>query len=353
MRRLSPALLTIVMLGIVGMLVVLYVGKKMFATTEQPPADPLVEIPMALSDLKVGTVITEGHLATGRSRTSNMTREVVRSSRVLVGRVVKNPITAAQPIKTTDLFPPGEKPKPVVAPGKNLVTISLNNSTAVAESVIRPGDHVDVKFLPANFPNREDVGGLIITLCQGVRVVEMNGNSTGATTSSRSRAGVAGTTSLTLELTPAQSNVLLLAQNNGTLQFTYNPSGEGTGGVGITDEDRVTLYQILGIEPAPAEDPVTPAFVTEIFNGGGRQIHEFRGSVRADQYAVETNDSSQQRNNSPRYQFRGQYNTPGSRDSGNGPNETSRPNGGGAPGRFSQPAGNNSEAARSDERLSS
>lgn len=349
MRRLSPALLTMVMLGIVGMLVVLYVGKKMFATTERPPADPLVEVPMALSDLKEGTVITEAHLAMGRSRTSNLTREVVRSSRVLIGRVVRNPITAAQPIKTTDLFPPGEKPKPVVAAGKSLVTIPLNNTSSIADSVIRPGDHVDVKFLPTSIPNSENIGGLIMTLFQGVKVVEMNGNATGASTRS-SRTGSNGASSLTLELTPAQSNVLLLAQSNGTLQFVYNPSGEGSGGVGITDEERVTLYQILGIEKAPAEEPEAPTFVTEIYGGPERRIHQFRGNVRSDQYAVERMDYDQQRNNTPQYRFRDDNGASGSQNPGNG---SSQPNGQRFPGGFNRSGNLNSEAAHDSERHSS
>ncbi|MCA8997133.1 MAG: Flp pilus assembly protein CpaB, partial [Planctomycetaceae bacterium] len=274
MRRLSPAFLTVMMLGIIGLLVVLYVGKKMFATAEAPPGDPLMEVPMALTDLPPGTVITEAHLAQGRSRISKITRDVVRSQRVIIGRVVKNPITAAEPIKSTDLYPPGEKPKPEVAPGMKLVTISTGDRAVLNDSVIRPGDFVDVKFLPGSFPNQEEVGSMILTLVEGVRVVEMNGSSTGSSGSSRRG------TSLTLELTPEQANILLLAESNGELQFAYNPTGQGTGGISVDGAERVTLHQILGIEQVPEEEPEDDTFVTEHYSGTGRSEHEFRNGRR-------------------------------------------------------------------------
>src|SRR5262245_23892182 len=111
------------MLGVVGLLVVLYVGKKLLAQNDAPPEDPLVNIPMALTDLKPGIRVTEAHLGTGKARQSNLTRDTVQASRVLVGRVVRNPIRAAQPISTNDLYPPGENAPLELARGMRAVSV--------------------------------------------------------------------------------------------------------------------------------------------------------------------------------------------------------------------------------------
>lgn len=265
MRRLSPALLTMIMLGVVGLLVTLYFGKRLLATQEAPPPDPMINIPMALTDLNPGTRITAAHIGMGRAREAGLARETVRSNRVLIGRVVKNPITAAQPISTTDLFPPGEYPPPDISPGMRAVAIPVGDATALGEGMIQRGSYVDVHFTPANVPNADETGGMILLLFKGVKVMAVNNG--GA-------AGRGGNT-VTLELTPQQANIALLAKDRGDLNLTYTPDGKGTGVVAVEDEHRATLYEILGLESVPDEGPVPP-HVTEIFSGTGRSVHQFR-----------------------------------------------------------------------------
>src|SRR5262245_10945927 len=117
MRRLTPASLTLLMLGVVGLLVAGYIAKNLLAREVAAPEDPILSIPMALSDMEPGTVITEGHLGLGRARESTMTPETIRTNRVLLGRTVKEKIVAARPILTTQLYPPGEYPPLQLEPG--------------------------------------------------------------------------------------------------------------------------------------------------------------------------------------------------------------------------------------------
>ena len=102
MRRITPALLTVVMLGVVGLLVVAYIGKKLLAREAPAPVDTRMSVPMALTELEPGTRITEAHLAMGPVDRTKVTRDTVLTSRVLLGRVVKNKIEAAQPLSTLD-----------------------------------------------------------------------------------------------------------------------------------------------------------------------------------------------------------------------------------------------------------
>lgn len=260
MKRLSPALLTVGMLGVVGLLVSGYFVKKMFAV-EAPPGDPVVNVPMALQNLAPGTRITEAHLANGPTRESRLTKEIVRTSRILLGRVVKNPIKAAEAISTLDLYGPNEGPLPDIEPGMRAVTVPM-----AANTVATAGQYVDVHFTPSNDPEAADNGGRILTLFKGIKLLNLEND-----TSSTYR----NAASVTLELSPEQANIILLAKDRGDLNLVYTPEGKGHGGVAVSGQDRATLYEILGYVAKPAEEPVKP-FETDIWRGGGHQVHTFR-----------------------------------------------------------------------------
>jgi len=258
-RRLSPAFLTVAMLGVVGLLVVMYIGKKLLAREAPAPVDNRISVPMALADLEPGTRVTEAHLATGPADRSKIGRDVVLTSRVLVGRVVKNKITAAQPISSQDLYPPGESAPLQIDPG--MVAVSVD---APGPFVARTHQYVNVHFTPAADPDSDRTGGSIMTLFDGVKVLAISGAGGG-------RMG----TSVTLELTKEQANILLLARDKGTLNFTFAPSGKGTGVVGVSDEDRATLYEILGYSPEPPASR-NPPVTTDVFIGKARSVNLFR-----------------------------------------------------------------------------
>ena len=270
------------MLGVVGLLVAMYVGKKLLASAEPEPVNNIRVVPMALSDLKPGTLISDAHVADGKALTSKLTRDIVLTDRVLIGRVVKNQITAAQPISTFDLYPPGETPEPTVAPGMRLVTVPMGDSASL--SMIRPGNYVDVHFTPANVEGLGRTGGgMTMTMFKGVRVQAINGNSVAAPAGR-------GAGNVTLELTKEQANIILLAKERGDLSLVYNPDGKDHGVVTLEDEGRATLYEILGITEETPPEQADPPHVTEIYSGAGRRLQEFREERRADLYAIENYD---------------------------------------------------------------
>ncbi len=289
MRRLSPALLTMLMLGVIGLLVALYFGKKLFAKAEAPPTDELINIPMALTDLEPGTKITEAHVGLGKAYASNISRDVVRTNRVLVGRVVKTAITAAQPISTFDLYPVGQTPAPKIAPGLRAVTISMDDSNVI-NGVIQPGQFVDVHFTPSVVPGGRNRGGMTMTLFKGVEVEAINGNSIATDAAGRA-------STVTMELTPEQANIILLAKDKGQLNLVYNPEGKGLGTIALDDADRATLDQILGLKEEEPEKEKDPAYVTETYSGAGRRLQQFRDGLRTDRYAIERLDYNNRNRN--------------------------------------------------------
>jgi len=286
-KRLSPALLTIIMLGVIGLLVTLYFGKKLLFANTAPAVEPRINIPMALTNLEPGTKITEMHIALGPAAPSKLSKDIVRTNRIVVGRVVKNRIEGSTPISTDDLYPSGEGPAPEIAVGMRAVTVPLAGLTG---NVIQPGHYVDVHFTPTRVPNANQTGGLTMTLFKGVKVQALNGNTVG--TDARGR-----TNDVTLELTPEQTNIILLAKDKGALNLVYTPEGKGFGNVALDNADRATLDQILGIAPPEEEEAKDPPYVTEVFSGAGRRMQSFRDGLRADRYAIERFDYNNRNNN--------------------------------------------------------
>lgn len=283
MKRFSPATLTLLMLLIIGGLVIAYVGKKMLAREDKPVVDPLIDVPMAIADLEPGTKITKGHIAMGRLLQSKLTRDLVKTDRILIDRVVKTKIKAAQPISTLDLYPPNQGPPLKVGAGMRAVTISLADGVAAVDGLVKADDYVDIQFVPAFYRDLARNGGMIMTLFKGIKVIAMNRTITGVADASR------GANTVTLEMTPDHANVLLLASRKGQLNLTYTPDGKAENQFVLREQDRAYLDEILGLKTPDApkvEEPKRPT-VTEIFAGKNRSLSLFKDGLRPDRWAIE------------------------------------------------------------------
>lgn len=251
MKLLTPAFVGLLVLLVAGLLVAGYVVKSLFASEEVVQEDPTSLVPMALAPMEAGTVITEAHIGRGPVRQSTMQdlpRTIARADRVLLGRIVKNRIDAATPIDTTDLYAPGERPPVNLTEGMRAVSITVNGGVQLLDRVIRDGDYVDVHFTPSVSDVRAR-GGFTMRLFEGVRLIQHQTARNGA--------------AVTLEVTPEQANILILARERGDLQLAYTQSGPGNGTVAVADEDRAYLEEILGLKPMEKSD----RFITEQIQG--------------------------------------------------------------------------------------
>ena len=261
------------MFGIVALLVVGYVAKTMLAGQEKPPAPPAMrDVPMAVTDVAAGTVITENHLGMGKYQRDKLTSDVLLANRVIIGRVTKGPLKAATPIKANQLYQPGELPPLEVADGMRAVSVLVGDGVAMVDGMIKPGQFVDILFTAsaggAGTIDSSFQGGLTMRLFEGVKILAINRNYT------QSRVD-RGANHVTLELTQAQTNIVVLAQDRGKLTLTYNPAeAPGDGGLALSNEERVTLFEILGLKK---QDPVNPKdpIQTEIYRGNQRITVQF------------------------------------------------------------------------------
>lgn len=270
-----------IMFGVVGLLIAVYVAKNLLATEIKapPPADDLM--PMAIADIPPGTLVTEAHLGRGPFPKSHLEPDMLRTNRVIAGRYAKVLIKSNRPIHANDLLPPNEFPSLKVAEGMRAVAVEVADSTAMVGGMIRPNDYVDILF---TYQGRNDdalQGGLTMRLFEGVRVLAVK--SGGANRGDRAGNHV------TLEVTEPQVNILTLARDRGTITLSYNPNGRGSGGLALSSTERVTLYDILGLKPA--EQP----FVTDVYRGSSRTTNRFNSDGRLlDSNAPNATDRPQQ-----------------------------------------------------------
>ncbi|HWH18635.1 MAG TPA: Flp pilus assembly protein CpaB [Allosphingosinicella sp.] len=138
----------------------------------------------------------------------------------LIGTVVRNEITAGQPITRGALIKPGERGflAAALGPGMRAVTVAVTNTSSVAGFVF-PGDRVDM-VLTQDVPG--DGGGLPLkvseTILRNVRVLATNQN-----THAKDADGkpiLTELTMVTVEVTPKIAEKITVAQTIGKLSLT-------------------------------------------------------------------------------------------------------------------------------------
>jgi pilus assembly protein CpaB len=269
-KRLTPAKVTMLMFIVIGGLIVAYIAKGLLATEAAPAQVATRNIPMALADIRPGTLLTEAHVGLGSISVADLKPAMLLDARGLVGRVVKEPISAANPILSSQLYLPGEWPPLEVGDNMRAVSVQMGEGTGIVNGLIKPNDFVDVHWTPSSNSDERFRGGLTMTLFRGVRILTVNQNFAAGSLDTYNN-------SVTLELSPEQANIMILAKGHGNINLTYNPQGRGKGVVELSNEDRATMEEILGLEPLPK---ATPPFVMETYRGPSRDVLQFRDGKR-------------------------------------------------------------------------
>ncbi len=138
----------------------------------------------------------------------------------LLGTVVKNPITAGQPVTTGSLVAPGDRGflAAALGPGMRAVTIPVNNRTGVAGFVF-PGDHVDL-LLTQTVRGEGESQPLRATetILKNLRVLATDQSTDQETVDGHTR--VKGFSLVTVEATPKIAEELAVAESIGTISLS-------------------------------------------------------------------------------------------------------------------------------------
>ncbi len=270
--KLTPWMLTVAAFMIVALLAVGFIFKKLTAREVVAEVKPEVRtLPMASSDIEPGTLITRAHLANAPWQDRDLEPDTFLNADAIVGRIAREKITRATPLRGSQFYGPGDRPDLEVGPGMRAITVNVGDDTAMVNGLIKPGQYVDVHMTVdqtnsgAQRNRRFGQDAMTLTLFEGVKVVALNRSYT--------QSSVDRGHNVTLELDKKQAQIMILASQKGDIALTFNPAGPGRGGVSVqSDEDRVTLQQLLGI---PDEQEKKRPFMTEHYRNGGRGAYFF------------------------------------------------------------------------------
>jgi Flp pilus assembly protein CpaB len=133
-------MLTVAAFGIIAVLAVGFLFKKLMATPVVEVKPPEAKIlPMAITEIESGTVITRAHVGNGRAELGvKLPEDTFLSLDGVIGRIAREKITAATPLQGSMFYAPGDFPDLKVSPGKQAVVVKVSQTTAVLSQKMKP-----------------------------------------------------------------------------------------------------------------------------------------------------------------------------------------------------------------------
>ena len=274
MKSLTPAKMVLFLFIAIALLIGGFVVKRLMAKEEPTTRARTQMVPLPTGDLAAGTVITDKHIGRGPWLVDELGGDTLLSASVILGRVVKNDINAAEPIHGRDLYAPGALPKLPLSDGTRGVTIQIKEPALLMEGWLKPGSHVDILFTLTEMledPRVRQLGGMSMTLFKGVRILAINRDIVQAPLEESMN-------SVTLEINEEDVNILRLATKKGEIALALTEESSGLATVSVANPDRATLEEILNLEPIPippTPPPVPQPFVSRIYRGSGQATMRF------------------------------------------------------------------------------
>jgi len=149
-------------------------------------------------------------------------------TKALLGTVVRNAITAGQPVTRGALIGPKDRGflAAALGPGMRAITVPVNASTGVAGFVF-PGDHVDL-VLTQQVEGGGDGPALKVseTIVRNVRVLATDQRVTQTDEDGKTQVRIA--TNVTLEATPRIAEKIAVSQSMGTLSLSLRSIADNT-----------------------------------------------------------------------------------------------------------------------------
>lgn len=191
-----------------------------------PPIEQGPKVLVAQRALAVGTIITQDSISF-----QAWPKEMVQDAYFLegsaditklLGTVVRNPITAGQPVTQGSLVAPGDRGflAAALGPGMRAVTITVSSKTGVA-GFIFPGDHVDLLLTQSvSSQGGGDSSALKTTetILRNLRILATDQATSTEIVDGKSVVKQSGT--VTLEVTPRIAEKIQVAETIGTLSLS-------------------------------------------------------------------------------------------------------------------------------------
>jgi len=199
---------------------------------EAAPARPLPRILVARRDLEAGETLGDWSIQwqpwPEEALGDKFIRENSPAAAHALGALLRTAAVSGQPIvqaQLSDRRDGGALPL-LLHPGMRAVTVPTDEATSSA-GLLQPGDHVDVILVTSLDPGLHGAAiGASETILENIRILAVDR----ALSKSPSRDAAAGSgqsRTVTLEVSPYQSNKLALAMQLGRINLTVRPVGSG------------------------------------------------------------------------------------------------------------------------------
>ena len=231
-----------------------------------PPPKPLPVVLTASKDLAIGSLITVNDimwspLANGAILSGHMLKGKTKPSNV-IGAVVRRAVYKGTPLTWSSIVRPGEYGFLAAAlrPDRRAVTIMVNRATSQA-GLIYPGDRVDVILtVKVQEQKTNKTNTFTGTILEDIRVVAVNRQveSTVTQTKPSRPASRNSTSTVTLEVLPAEAERLVLATSRGDISLAMRSLTDGRRRENLTPTAFENLLSLPSIEEKPKEAPPKP-----------------------------------------------------------------------------------------------
>jgi Flp pilus assembly protein CpaB len=275
-KRINPGTVTVAVMAIMFGLIAVYVVKN--SKKEQLPLLPPPPPPTSTQRVVVaGVNVPKGTLLGNRSiqvtyisKEKELPEGSFRYSPAVVGRYTTQTIKAGQAITEAMLMPIGEGPAPLanaIPPGHRALAIMVENASI--RGILEVGSFVDVSLSVTG--DDIEIGGIQTrTLIHAAKVIDLE---EADRRRSSSRLGV------TVAVTPADANLLVTAQETGSLRLTLvSPNEEDLAAAGdftATKYGSIFPAKHHEVKFDPPEPPAPPApYTVEHWIGTRRVIVE-------------------------------------------------------------------------------
>ena len=246
--KLPPGIKYFILAGVVGLVATFLIHRYITAKTAVV-VKPTDQVVVADLDIAPGTALASRMVKTARWPQEIIPPKAIRNPKEIEGRVVQVAITRGEPILLTKLAPEGTAAGlgGLLDPNKLAVTVRVDDVSGVA-GFINPGDRVDLLVeMPAPEAKGEHFSKIIL---QNLKVL-----SKGQIWDQTSEKKPQVVTTVTLEVTPEEAEIVNLATNQGKIRLALR-----------NQINRDTFYtkgvmssQLAYKRPAPATPEAPPS----------------------------------------------------------------------------------------------
>lgn len=209
------------------------------------------QVIVAAIDIPARTTITPNMLKQASLPSSVVERDAIASADAASGELSLITIPAGSQVTTSKVGRPQDVGLPVrLAPGHRAISIQIDRVKGIS-GLLEPGDRVDVLAIPP-----KGSGGELpktAAILRGIRVLAVGAAM--ETTSATPSPDYQNSTTVTLEVTPAQADLLASADANTTLRLALRSPRES-----LNSEPTETLtLPVTQVAAAPAAAPASAA----------------------------------------------------------------------------------------------